>query len=72
MYAKPIQHFKVLQFLVVPYDMGFLSLFYRRCQNSSGLFSLLYQFLEAEMTKSPPIIVREFMFQTQNLCFASR
>ena len=38
-----------------------------RPTNGSGLFSLFKQFLETEMSKSQPIIVREFIFKNQNL-----
>ena len=48
------------------------TLFYRRCLNGSGLFPLLKHFLETELTKSPPIIVRECILKNQNLCFDAR
>ena len=35
-------------------------------------FPLFKQFLETEMTRGQPIIVRESIFKNQNLCFASR
>ena len=38
-----------------------------RCANGSGLFSL-----KTEMSWSAPIIVRECIFKSHNLCFASR
>ena len=49
----------MLQFLVemYVYDMGLFTLCYIRCQNGSGLFSLFKHFLEAEMSKSPRIII---------------
>ena len=37
----------------------------------SCLFSLFKQFLETEMSKSPPIIVGECIFKNQDLCFVS-
>ena len=60
-------HFKFLQFLVVTYDIG-----NRRHLNGSGLFPLIKHFVETDMTKSPPIIIRECIFKNKNLCFASR
>ena len=42
---------------------------YRRLLNGSGLFPLFKQLLETEMTKSPPIIVREYIFQASKLTF---
>ena len=75
MYARPIPvqtkvHFKNLQFLAVTYDMGvlivLLTLFKWQC-----FFPLFKQFLETEMTWSQPIILRECIFENQNLCYAS-
>ena len=76
MYATqiPIQtkvHFKNLQFLAVTYDMGFLS-FAFDVVKTAVFFPLFKQFIETEMTWSQPIIVREYIFKNQNLCFASR
>ena len=73
MYARSIQvqakvHLKILQFLVLMYDKGF-TLCFRSCPNGNGLFSPFKQFLESEMSKSPPIIVRECIFKNQNLFF---
>ena len=55
-------------FLVVTYDMGFL-----RCATNVKTLSkrkwfitLFKQFLETEMSKSPPIIARECFFKNQN------
>ena len=56
-------HFKKLQVLAVAYNMGFLSLSFRRCLNGSVFFSLFDQFLENEMTWRQPIIVRECIFK---------
>ena len=55
MYGRPIQvetkvHFKILQFLVVTYDMVFFAVCYGRCLNGIGVFSLLKQFLETKIT----------------------
>ena len=58
-------------FLLCCIILGF-TLCYVRWLNGSGLFPLFQQFLEAEMTRSPPIIVRECILKNQNLCFASR
>ena len=44
----------------------------RRSLNGSVLFHLFKQFLEAEMTKSPPISVRECIFKNSNLGFEPR
>ena len=77
MYGRPVQvqtkvHSKRLHFLAVTHDIGFFTLCYRRCRNGSGLFDFFKIFLETEMSKSPPIIVRECVLKNQNLCFAPR
>ena len=76
MYAMPIPvqtkvHFKNLQFFAVTYAMGFLS-FAFDVVKTEVFFPLLKQFLETEMTWTQPILVREYIFNNQNLCFASR
>ena len=65
-------HFKNLHILAVTYDMGVLSLSFRRCLSGCVFFPLFVQFLETEMTWSQSIIVRECIFTNQNLCFAPR
>ena len=76
MYAMPMPvqtklHFKKLQFLAVAYDMGIISFAFDVVE-TAVFFSLFKQFLETELTWSQPIIVRECIFENQNLCFASR
>ena len=62
-------HFKTLQFVVVTYDMGFLSFAFDVVE-TVVFFPLFKQFLETEMTWSQPIIVRACVFKNQNLCYA--
>ena len=70
MYERPIQvqtkvHVKTL--LVVTYHMFFL-----RCAIDVVQAVVFKQFLETELSNSPPIIVRECIFKNQSLYFAPR
>ena len=65
------EHDENLRFLDPVYDMVFFKFCFRRCLKGS-VFLLFNQFLEIVMTWSQPIIVRECIFKSHNLCFALR
>ena len=74
MYARPISvqtkvHFKNLQFLAVPYDMGVLSCAFDVVK-TVVCFPLFKQFIGTEMTCSQTIIERECSFK--NHTYVSR
>ena len=77
MYARPIPvqknvHFKKLQFLAVTYDMFFFIVVLSALSKLQCVFPLFMQILGTEMTWSQTIIVRECIFNNQNLLFTSR
>ena len=77
MYARPIPiqakvHFKNLQFLAVAYNMGVLSCAFDVVL-TAVFFPLFKLFVETEMTRSQPIIVKDCIFKirTYILCTIS-
>ena len=63
---------KKLQFLAVTYDMFFFIVVLSALSKLQCVFPLFMQILGTEMTWSQTIIVRECIFNNQNLLFTSR